>query len=220
MSRTTVPIFPLPGLVLFPHTHLPLHIFEPRYVELVRDALSGDHYMATANIRQTSDQALLDNPRIHNVLTQARIVDYQELPDNRYFIMLEGICRIKLVEEISTGRAYRTVQATTLTDELFQEDRVAINEAREALLQHAEQLAERSQDLKARLNNLQNTHLHPGIIADVVASQVVRDPYTRQSILEQSNILRRLRMVDIQLKTLMAGQMTKRDANQSDFDVL
>ncbi|MGF1571467.1 MAG: LON peptidase substrate-binding domain-containing protein [Sumerlaeia bacterium] len=219
MSRISVPIFPLPGLVLYPHTHLPLHIFEPRYVELIRDVLAGDQYMATANIRQTNDASETAKPRIHNVLTQARIVDYEELPEDRYFVMLEGICRIKLIEEIPTD-PYRTVLAATLTDELFQEDRVAINEARESLLQNAKLLAERSQDLKARLSNLQNTHLHPGIIADVVASQVVRDPYTRQSLLEQTNILRRLRMVDIQLKSIMTGQMMKRDAWQSDTDVV
>lgn len=215
MSRVTLPIFPLPGLVLYPHTHLPLHIFEPRYVELVRDVLSDDQYMATANIRNQTESMDSARPRIHNVMTHARIVDYEELPDNRYFIMLEGICRIKLVNELDTT-PYRTVVADTMIDELFQDDRVAINEARESLLQHAEQLAERSQDLKARLSNLQNTHLHPGIIADVVASQVVRDPYTRQSLLEQTNILRRLRMVDIQLKSLTSGQMMNRDVWQSE----
>ncbi|MDX1973637.1 MAG: LON peptidase substrate-binding domain-containing protein [Candidatus Sumerlaeia bacterium] len=218
MSSVTLPIFPLPGLVLYPHTHLPLHIFEPRYVELVRDVLSGDQHMGTANIRQSADALDANPPRIHNVLTQARIVDYEELPDQRFFILLEGICRLKVVKEVHSNTPYRMVQANVLVDDLHQDDRVAINEARESLLQHAEQLAERSEDLKTRLRNLQNSHLHPGIIADVVASQVVRDPYTRQSLLEQTNILRRLRMVDIQLRTLVSGHALKRESWKSDYE--
>lgn len=203
MSTHQLPFFPLPGLVLFPHTHLPLHIFEPRYVSLVRDVLEQDQHMATANIRQSDQMDYFGNPKVYKTITEARIVDYHELPNDRYEILLEGVCRARILEELPT-EPYRVARAESLTDILHQADRSAINVEREEMLMLARKLAARFEMLDERLKNIENAHLHPGIIADVIASLVVKDTYARQGLLEELEVRRRIRMVIVQLKTLLA----------------
>jgi len=199
---TTIPIFPLQGLVLFPHTHLPLHIFEPRYVKMVRDALDSDKYIATANIKHADEQTYFQKPPINKIITHARVIDYEELPDNRYYILLEGICRCRIIEELPT-HPYRMVKCESLTDDFPTQEKEMVQQVRGELIELIQKLAQITEDLQDRLKNLENTHLHPGIIADVVASMVVNDPYARQSILEESNILRRIRKVIIQVSNLL-----------------
>ena len=88
-------MFPLAGVVLPPEQRLPLHIFEPRYRAMVRDALEGDAHIAVACV----DGDLQREPaRIHPVATVGRIVAHQRLPDGRFNILVEGVLRARLDE--------------------------------------------------------------------------------------------------------------------------
>ncbi len=199
MKHVTVPIFPLPGLVLFPRTMLPLHIFEPRYAKMIKDALAGDRRLATAQLRKGWDKDYYGAPPVFRSVTIARILHEETLSGNRYNILLEGIERAEVLEEVPF-KPYRKVKVAPLVDYMPENDMPSIHESKRVLLALAEELAEHDKTLRGCLTNLDNTHLHPGIIADQVAAALVKAPYERQSLLEQRSVLRRIDLVNVQLR--------------------
>jgi Lon protease-like protein len=93
-----IPLFPLPGVVLLPGTLLPLHVFEPRYREMVAHALAGEGIIGMALLADGSDP-MAAAPPIHPVGGAGRIVEVEALEDGRYNIVLEGRFRYRVVSE-------------------------------------------------------------------------------------------------------------------------
>lgn len=103
----TFPVFPLGGVILFPRGILPLNIFEPRYLNMIDDAMSGDRVIGM--IQPTGGER--HHPDLAEVGTLGRIVHYTETEDGRYLINLEGICRFEVGEEMPFVHPYRMVRA-------------------------------------------------------------------------------------------------------------
>lgn len=104
-----LPIFPLPGALLLPHGHLPLQIFEPRYLRMVEHAL-GDIRMIGMIQPLGEDPGLVaDNAEVYQVGCAGRIVEFSETDDERYLITLRGICRFRLVDEMPPTQGFRRV---------------------------------------------------------------------------------------------------------------
>jgi len=101
-----IPIFPLPGVVLFPGTLLPLHIFEDRYRRMVAHALAGERMIGMAMLKPPVDVDTGDSP-IFEIGGAGRIVESEELDDGRYNIILEGKFRYRVIAESPAG-SYRT----------------------------------------------------------------------------------------------------------------
>src|SRR5690348_12988240 len=94
-----LPLFPLPNVVLFPGVSLPLHIFEPRYREMVADALSGDRLIGMVLLRPGFEATDDAHPPIYPLGCSGVITHVEELPDGRYNIVLRGIDRFRVVSE-------------------------------------------------------------------------------------------------------------------------
>ena len=109
----TLPIFPLTREVLFPHARLPLYIFEPRYVSLINDCLHGDQRLAIALVR--SRRAAPGASNLHRFLGVGRIIDHTRLPDGKYNVLVEGVERARLIEEIPHD-PYRAARLMPLGD--------------------------------------------------------------------------------------------------------
>jgi Lon protease-like protein len=103
----TMPVFPLTGVLLLPRAALPLNVFEPRYLELVDDALKGNRLVGM--IQPTESEETVLRPKLSQVGCAGRIISWRETEDNRYLITLAGICRFRVKEEISVLSAYRQV---------------------------------------------------------------------------------------------------------------
>ncbi len=101
-----VPIFPLAGAILFPRSQLPLHVFEPRYREMVRDALDGGGQIAM--IQPLGPEP--ENPSLYAVGCVGEIVGVEELEDGRYNIVLSGSSRFRLVAEMALDTQYRNAE--------------------------------------------------------------------------------------------------------------
>jgi hypothetical protein len=101
-----IPIFPLAGALLFPRTQLPLHIFEPRYRAMIRDAIAGDRLIGMI---QPKDQA--EPPALFEIGCIGRLADVQELDDGRFNIVLEGLVRFRIAREADVDTPYRQVDA-------------------------------------------------------------------------------------------------------------
>ena len=100
-----VPVFPLAGALLFPRSQLPLHIFEPRYREMVRDAMAGDRLIAMVQPRDSRDP-----PALFDVGCLGHIVECEPLADGRYDIVLEGLGRFRVAQEVNVPTLYRQVE--------------------------------------------------------------------------------------------------------------
>lgn len=100
-----VPVFPLAGAMLFPHSQLPLHIFEPRYRAMTKDALDGEGLIAMVQPRETDD-----HPALFEIGCLGQIVDSEALDDGRYNIVLEGVKRFRILREVPVETPYRQIE--------------------------------------------------------------------------------------------------------------
>jgi len=101
----TLPVFPLAGAILFPRTQLPLHIFEPRYREMVRDAIDGPARIGMIQPSRFDEGD--DRPPLYGVGCVGDIVGVEELDDGRFNIVLLGSSRFRLIEEVAFEGTYR-----------------------------------------------------------------------------------------------------------------
>ena len=112
-----VPLFPLPDIVLFPAMRLPLHVFEPRYRQMVSDVLAGDRLIAVPRLKPGFAEDYYESPAIFEVCGIGRITRHRLLHDGRFDIVVEGIARAELEEEASTT-PYRVACARRLDDKV------------------------------------------------------------------------------------------------------
>ena len=110
-----VPVFPLPDVVFFPGTVLPLHVFESRYREMVKDALAGDRSMAVALLRPGWEREYAGTPAFHEVATVGRMEAIERTRDGRYLFRLVGGSRVRLGEPVQET-PYRIVRAVEIPE--------------------------------------------------------------------------------------------------------
>jgi ATP-dependent Lon protease len=178
-----LPVFPLPQTVLFPGALLPLHIFEPRYRAMVKDALATNKTLAIALIRETGERDANRNPPIEPVAGVGIIIDHAELADGRYNILLRGRARVRL-EELPFVPPYRRARATLMNSTAGE----ATPRDVAALLASAAAFAA---DIRARDPEF-DFRIPPHTVAatacDLAAHHLVLDARERQSILETLDI--------------------------------
>src|SRR5437762_11320055 len=114
--RGTARLFPLPNLVLFPSVIQPLHIFEPRYRQMMADALDDDRLMALVLLRPGWEEDYHKRPPVHAVACLGRIFQEQRLADGRYNLLLQGLARARVVAEVPSPRLYRVARLELLAD--------------------------------------------------------------------------------------------------------
>ena len=112
----TVRLFPLPNLILFPHVVQPLHIFEPRYCDLLQDALVGDKLIAMALLEKGWEQQYQCQPRIASTICIGKILSHSPSEDGRHNILLVGAKRARIRAEIESCTAYRQATVDLLED--------------------------------------------------------------------------------------------------------
>jgi Lon protease-like protein len=176
-ASSSLKVFPLPSMVLFPNLVAPLHIFEPRYRDLIRDALEGDRVMAMAQLQPGWETAYLERPAMEPIVCAGVIAWHEAQPDGRYNILLQGLVRARLEEELKPEKSYRVIRAQVLPDPAYHGPEE--EELRQAVLELSTGLpppiAESLLQLAARSSG--------GALADVVAGTVVQDVSRRQELL-------------------------------------
>jgi Lon protease-like protein len=101
-----LPLFPLPNVVLFPDVFLPLHVFEPRYREMVSDALAGDRLIGMVLLKPGWEPSYEDRPPVFDIGCSGVITHFERLPDGRYNIILRGLERFTILRD-DHDRPYR-----------------------------------------------------------------------------------------------------------------
>ena len=118
----TLRVFPLSSAFLLPSGRLPLNIFEPRYLQMIDDALAGDRMIGM--IQPEDEQEDTDKPALKSIGCAGKIVEFSETEDGRYMVTLSGVYRFKIDHELSTTKLYRTVQPSW---DAFKDDHKAFN---------------------------------------------------------------------------------------------
>jgi len=203
-----MPIFPLPGMVLFPGALLPLHIFEPRYRVMLSECLATHRWMALAFALSGGDAegSTAHSPKIARIAGAGVVVRHEALADGRSNIVVRGIVRVSL-DELAFVAPYRRAKARVLNDvdsPVSATDRTGLRAAASAFA-----AAAKEKDFAIPAG------LEPGAIADVCAHQLVVDPWSRQRALEELDIRARVRLVTTTLAEQL-GRKSERRAGAPD----
>ena len=99
-----LPVFPLSNFIIFPKTTVPLNIFEPRYIQMIDDAMKGDRIIGIIQPKKSGD---LKKPNLYDVGCAGKITSFNETEDGRYLIILNGVCRFKIISEEKYNKLYR-----------------------------------------------------------------------------------------------------------------
>ncbi len=195
-----LPIFPLPDVTFFPHTFLPLHVFEARYRAMITDALARDRRIVVARLRPGFEATYEGKPAIFPVAGGGQIVNCERLASGRFNILVKGEWRMRIEGEVPTDTLYRLARARRLDDAPAVDDVVAlVGRIRNSCKRLLEAL-DRSLDV---LDGALGAGQDPGAIADRVAAAFLPDPDLRQSLLESVDVGDRLRRVADALEDLV-----------------
>jgi len=102
-----IPVFPLSNFIIFPETTVPLNIFEPRYIQMIDDVMKGDRIIGMIQPKEK-----ISDPELYKIGCAGKITSFHETDDGRYLIILVGICRFKILNEISSNHLYRNCEVT------------------------------------------------------------------------------------------------------------
>jgi Lon protease-like protein len=186
---SNVGLFPLPNVVLFPAQQLSLHVFEPRYRRLVSDVIEQGSQLAVPRLQPGYDD-YYGAPPVFPVCGVGRITEYSRLPDGRFNIVVLGLERVRILDELRS-EPYRVARVQSLKDRPPQKPLVAEalrSELSKLVRRTAPHLAGPAKELEARLRNAADA----GECADILAGTLIEDPDERQSLLEELDPTQRL----------------------------
>lgn len=188
-----MPLFPLDSAVLLPHQVLPLHIFEPRYRQMVDEALDAAGQIAMAVFDgEDWKQEYHGNPPVKPYVCVGQIVQHESLPDGRYNVLLQGVCRARVVEHQGPDgdRLYR--QAVLEPVGVREDDDAARGEADELREWVSGELARgrlsRLTVAEHVLQYVRNEQIPSPAVLELVSFAVLTDPATRYQLLSEETL--------------------------------
>lgn len=187
----TVPVFPLPNVVLFPQTLLPLHVFEPRYRAMTRDALKGERLIVMALLKPGWESDYYGTPPVHDVAGMGRILHEREFEDGRYNLLVYGVARVR-IEQFVSDAPYRCARVRPLEDRIRSSEAAELQRKRQALL--AVYAA-----LMRRIQGESRPHIDPnlslGALCDALTAFLDIGLEEKQGLLEELDIAARVNRV-------------------------
>jgi len=186
---TRLSIFPLPGAILFPRMHLPLHIFEPRYRAMVADSLARDRRIGMVQPRAGGDP-----PPLFTIGCVGRIADVEALDDGRYNLVLEGVAKFRIVRELGVATAFRQVEAVLLP---LESDTVLNLGERASLEAESRRFAD-AQNYAVDWDGVDR--LDDETLVNGIAQIAPFDPASKQALLEAGSLSDRAELI-VQLMT-------------------
>ncbi len=101
---TAIPVFPLSNFIIFPETTVPLNIFEPRYIQMINDTMKNNNLIGIVQPKKNEKKSI---PELYNIGCMGKITSLNETEDGRYSIILNGISRFKILDEVKNDKMYR-----------------------------------------------------------------------------------------------------------------
>ncbi len=213
-----VRLFPLPNLVVFPHAMQPLHLFEPRYVQMLKESLAGDQLIAMATLTpHDGTQWPTKQPSVAPTVCIGRILSHSEVEDNRHNILLVGIRRAKLIAEIEAGKPFRSGQVEVMEDEDHLGSLEESKLLKEDLLDAFGAVMPVGKSMQQNLHQLMADQMSLGPITDIVGYTLPFSVREKLSLLSEPNIADRAKYLIAKLRSgavkFQAGQVDNDDSD-------
>ena len=197
-----IPVFPISNFIIFPKTTVPLNIFEPRYIEMVDDSMKNSRMICMIQPKKNSDKSI---PELYNVGCVGKITSFNESEDGRYLIIINGLSRFKIIDEIKNNKLYR-------------ECNVSFNEFKDDINSNKEEI--KFTDLELIFKDLKNLFQKKGYIINwkelekqdlnqTLNTLAMASPFSleeKQILLESSDIKSRKHKLEEILKTYITDE--------------
>ncbi len=191
-----IPLFPLATVVFFPNTLLPLHVFEPRYRQMVKDVIDAERIIGMVLLKPGWEKTYEGNPEIYSVAGMGRIVNSEPLDDGRFNILLYGLKRVKIIE-IVNELPYRLARVEILEDihgtneDMYRERIIELSSKWNGIIKKHHE---------SHLINI-DTRLPLESLIDAIASMSVSNVFEKQELLEEINVQKRAEKILTHLET-------------------
>lgn len=200
INLSAVPLFPLPGVVLFPRAVLPLHVFEHRYRLMTADATAGERLVAMALLRDGWERNYHGRPPVEPVVCVGRILNCQRLDDGRYNFLLQGVARATIRQEYA-DRPYRYASLALLPKRPAMEIDLIPERERLAELFAARPLC--SAPLARQFREILHGPIPTEDVADLVAYHFVDKAPLKQALLAEPDVRVRVRRLVTALEAML-----------------
>lgn len=191
-----VPLFPLSSVVFFPNTLLPLHIFEPRYKEMVHNALNTEKIIGMALLKPGWESDYYRNPEVYEVIGMGRIVSSEEFEDGKINIVLYGLKRARIVEVVEE-LPYRQAMVKIVENEFETNSEDFRGRIEELIYKWNLYLDDKQKSHRINVN----TKLPLENLTDALASLIFPNVFDKQRLLEETNVQKRAEIVINDLET-------------------
>jgi len=179
---STIPLFPLPDVVLFPHMPLPLHVFEPRYRKMTSDVMASHKIIGMALLKPGWEQDYYGRPPVYPVGCAGVVEECRPLEDGRFNIRLKGVSRFRILSE-QGGEPYRLASVEILKDEIG--DATAVESGRRKVLAAIGRAADGPSFLVTQ------PELPAELFVNAVCQALSLSPVEKQSLLDCDTVGRR-----------------------------
>lgn len=203
-------LFPLPNLVLFPHVMQPLHVFEPRYRDLLADALESDRLMALGLLKPGWEAQYEDRPPIYPVACLGRIVTSHQLANGSSNLLLMGLKRVRLVRELPADRTFRLAEVDVIEDIVPEDGDSTWPGLRRDLHAMLHRILPDHPQVEEQLTQLLQAGVDLGTLTDVISYASGLELRQKQRLLAEPKIVRRARLLLSDLAKLVSDDSTDR----------
>jgi ATP-dependent Lon protease len=207
-----VRLFPLPNLVLFPQVMQPLHIFEPRYRELLEDALAGDHLIAMAILAPGWEKDYEGRPPLCPVACLGRITTHYRLDDGTYNVLLLGLYRIRLLQELPPQQSFRIAEVEVCEDQNPPQEAAARAILQRKLRQAFLRILPVLPEAQEQLDQLLASDVSLGVLTDLISYMLDIGLPEKKRLLAEINVPRRAERLLRHLVAAAADEATSQAA--------
>lgn len=200
-------LFPLPDLIMFPHVMQPLRIFEPRYRELLNDALDSDGLIAMCVLAPGWEKTYDGRPPVLAHACLGKVVTHQRMDNGEYNILLLGMRRIRIERELPPARSFRQAQVKLLDDYSLSSNDGRRSELQESLTKRFQELLPNAKAHDQALQELLAEEIPLGVLTDLVSFALPMELAEKKLLLGECDVDKR---ADMLLKILGSQAMKKR----------
>lgn len=190
-----VSLFPLPNLVLFPHIVQPLHVFEPRYCDMLADSLARDRLIAMALLEPGWELHYVNRPSVAPVVCIGKVIAHTPTEDRRHNILLAGLKRGRIRRELDNNRAFRQAEVDVLSDVYPESGNAQRADLQQSLLEAFTQLVPAGLAIEESFQHLAGQQVPLGMLTDIITFTINFPLLIKQQVLAEPNVDVRCRIL-------------------------
>jgi uncharacterized protein len=191
----TTRLFPLPNLVLFPHVMQPLHVFEPRYRELLEETLAGDRLITMATLKPGWEADYEGRPPLEPMACLGRVAVHQRLETGGFNILLSGLRRVRLLRELAPIKRFREADVEVYEDQYPLDEASAAPELHRRLRDALFAILPDLPQAHEHIEHLLSTDLPLGTLTDVIGYMLDIATEEKEALLAEVNVYRRAELL-------------------------